>query len=288
MASNERRSTINIMRLTVWPQVIDSDEKLEYGEPVSIAKVLMTAKDTPSSSTGTQEGDGQTVEYYSSITGGAIALGITAINSADRVLFYGETIQNGTNVTNKNDSAGYIMVAYMSERADGLVNLKKFPKLRFSPQEESESQKTKGGLTYSTNNLQGEYLPTLKNGDAKYVRYGVDPKTVDGKAIIESWVTDADFIGTEFAELASISMGTVHLIPGFSKSITSYAATTSNASNTITATSDDVNAQITISNGSTAIISGNAATWVQGENRVTITVTSGTTSTVYTIIVTKS
>lgn len=70
--------------------------------------------------------------------------------------------------------------------------------------------------------------------------------------------------------------------------MTEYTATTSNASNKITAEAEDENAEITILVGETEIENGASATWEDGENTVTITVTNGTATKTYTVTVTKS
>ena len=70
--------------------------------------------------------------------------------------------------------------------------------------------------------------------------------------------------------------------------MTEYTATTTNATNKITATPADETATVEILNGETEVENGEAATWVVGENEVTITVTDGTVSKVYTVTVTAS
>ena len=83
-------------------------------------------------------------------------------------------------------------------------------------------------------------------------------------------------------ELTGLSIGSLTLTPAFDTAVTSYTATTTNATNTITAT---------VSNGGTATISvngsiienGGTATWNEGENTVTVTVDL----VVYTVTVTK-
>lgn len=64
-----------------------------------------------------------------------------------------------------------------------------------------------------------------------------------------------------------------------------YTATTSNATNTITATAAEGTVAITV-NGAPHT-SGTAASWQVGENVVEITVTNGTAEAVYTVTVTK-
>lgn len=88
--------------------------------------------------------------------------------------------------------------------------------------------------------------------------------------------------------LSALTIGALTLDPTFDKDVTEYAASTSNATNTITATATDTeNATIEILNGETEVTNGEAATWATGENIVTITVTNGETEVVYTVTVTK-
>lgn len=77
------------------------------------------------------------------------------------------------------------------------------------------------------------------------------------------------------------------LTPTFSGSVTAYTATTSNASNKVTATPTDEDATVEILLGETEIENATNATWETGENTLTITVTNGTSETVYTVTVTK-
>lgn len=76
-------------------------------------------------------------------------------------------------------------------------------------------------------------------------------------------------------------------MPAFSADVTEYSATTSNATNTVTATPEDENAEVTILNGETAVTNGTAAIWATGENTLSITVANGDVKKVYTVTVTK-
>ena len=69
--------------------------------------------------------------------------------------------------------------------------------------------------------------------------------------------------------------------------MTEYTATTSNDTNKVTATPADETATVEILVGETEIENASSATWELGENTVTITVTDGTVSKVYTVTVTK-
>lgn len=76
--------------------------------------------------------------------------------------------------------------------------------------------------------------------------------------------------------------------PSFSGAVTEYTATTSNATNAVTAVSAWVFSTIAITVNDAALVNGAAPTWTDGENTVTITVTNGEDETVYTVTVTKS
>lgn len=89
------------------------------------------------------------------------------------------------------------------------------------------------------------------------------------------------------ASLSGLTIGSLSLTPEFSSGVSSYTATTSNATNKVTATPEDENAVITIVNGETEIANGSSASWQTGENTLTITVINGATKKTYTVIVTK-
>ena len=65
-------------------------------------------------------------------------------------------------------------------------------------------------------------------------------------------------------------------------------ATTTDATNNITAVAKDGEAEVGILVNGNPHINGTAATWDAGENTVEITVTSGTESETYTVAVTKT
>lgn len=89
------------------------------------------------------------------------------------------------------------------------------------------------------------------------------------------------------ARLSGLTIGALSLTPAFDPDVTEYTATTTNATNTITATPEDDEAEVSILNGETPVTNGSAATWQEGANTVTITVTNGAAEEVYTVTVTK-
>lgn len=90
------------------------------------------------------------------------------------------------------------------------------------------------------------------------------------------------------ARLSGLTIGALTLTPEFDPDTTEYTATTTNATNTVTATPEDGDATVTILNGETPVENGTAATWTEGDNTLTITVKNGTVQKVYTVTVTKS
>lgn len=92
------------------------------------------------------------------------------------------------------------------------------------------------------------------------------------------------------AALASLNLGALTLSPAFTGETTAYTATTTNATNTITAIPADAGAAIQVLVGGKEIDNGTAAVWAAGSNTVTVNVTAadGKTEKAYTVTVTKS
>ena len=95
------------------------------------------------------------------------------------------------------------------------------------------------------------------------------------------------YVPSSDATLANLKIGALTLDPTFDPDTTEYEVETENASNTITATPADAGATVKILVGDVEIPNGTAATWAEGENTVTITVTAedGTTTEEYTVTV---
>lgn len=98
------------------------------------------------------------------------------------------------------------------------------------------------------------------------------------------------------ADLSDLRIGGLTLSPAFDAGTTSgYTATTTNATNTVTAIPADANATIEITNKDASsdpvnVINGRAVTWGAGANTLTVKVTAedGTATKSYTVTVTKS
>ena len=108
--------------------------------------------------------------------------------------------------------------------------------------------------------------------------------------VYQNWYSSVympeDISGADVA-LSALSIGAISLMPTFDADVTSYTATTSNSTNTVTATAHDENAGVVITVNGNSITSGSSVTWNEGENTVTATVTNGGSRKTYTVIVTK-
>ena len=92
------------------------------------------------------------------------------------------------------------------------------------------------------------------------------------------------------AALADLRIGSLSLSPVFNSGTDTYTASTSNATNTITAIPDNAAAAVKVEVNGNEIDNGTAAAWNNGENTVKVTVTAedGKATKPYTVTVTKS
>ena len=89
------------------------------------------------------------------------------------------------------------------------------------------------------------------------------------------------------ANLSGLTIGSLSLSPEFDPDVITYAATTTNATNTVTAKAEDPRATIEIKNGETVVANGTAAAWSAGANTLTVKVTNGSATKSYPVTVTK-
>lgn len=87
-------------------------------------------------------------------------------------------------------------------------------------------------------------------------------------------------------KLSALAVGSLTLTPAFDADTTTYAATTTNASDAVTFTAPLGVTVAATANGA-SIASGDSVTWNEGDNTVTVTLTGATASTTYTVTVTK-
>lgn len=154
-----------------------------------------------------------------------------------------------------------------------------YKKVVFS--EPDENAQTKGNsITWQTPTIAGKILKAI-DGTWR------DQVEVSSLATAIAWLTQKLNLPPVTA-LKSLIVGALELTPAFNREVTSYSATTENASDIIVASPVDSQATIAIDlNDGTTVANGAAATWDEGENTLEITVTNGTATKVYTVVVTK-
>lgn len=118
----------------------------------------------------------------------------------------------------------------------------------------------------------------------------IKARTGDGTtaAAYAAWYDAVYIPSISAARLATLSIGSLTLTPTFSSNATNYTASTSNASDVITATAAN-GADVSIEVNGSTVASGAAASWNNGANTVAITVSkTGLTTTTYNVTVTKA
>lgn len=123
--------------------------------------------------------------------------------------------------------------------------------------------------------------PVIAEG---FVAIGIAGNTPSATAVTFS----KDAAGDMDASLSALTLGSLTLTPAFDPAVTQYTATTTNASNTVTASAKKPQAVIAITNGETPVTNGQSATWKSGDNTLTVNVQYGTSAMTYTVAVTKT
>lgn len=246
---------------------------------------LNAANVTLNSASGEIWGDDIRAEYLSEFSDGSIAMETTNLSDENATVVFGHASFNGRVKCNSGDLAPEGRFAYYRVlMVNGVKYYKAFGYYRVRAVLGNENDQTKSNnITFTTDSVTFQIM-TLDNGDwREYETYESEP---DAIAFVKDFcgIVDSD----DSASLASLSLGSVALTPAFNPGITEYRATTTNATNTVTAEAADDAATVTITNGTSAVTNGNAATWASGVNTLTITVVNGTASKAYTVLVTKA
>lgn len=189
-----KRPFVNCKRTVMW-KMTDEVNETYSSTPISFADRLTTYTDSVESNTTPLYGDGRHLEDDYSEGNGSLSLGLHHIADDERVEIYGEEANSdGAVISTGEEIPPYFCVALMAVKRNGMVNLRKFFKTKFSKHEESVTQQESGGVNYSMPTLSGSYCQNTRLG-YKVVRIEVDPRTVEGAAFIENWYASPEFIG---------------------------------------------------------------------------------------------
>lgn len=263
-----------------------------YGTPKVMAKAI-SAELAPQIAEATLYADDGAAENVKEFTSATFTLGVDDLASDVMADLLGVTVdQNGVVVSTPDDAAPYVAVGFRAKRSNGKYQYFWIYRVKFGVP--NNTLATKGeSITFNTPSIVGTVMRRNKadgNGGHPWKVDVVEGATGVDQTVIDGWYSDVyepDYSGSAVS-LSDLAIGSINLSPTFDADVKEYTAATSNATNTITATLNDNTADVVITVNGDSLTNGGSASWETGENTVKITVTKGTSSKKYTVIVTKS
>lgn len=263
-----------------------------YGAPKIMAKAI-SAELAPQIAEATLYADDGAAENVKEFTSATFTLGVDDLASDVMADLLGVTVdQNGVVVSTPDDAAPYVAVGFRAKRSNGKYQYFWLYRVKFGVP--NNTLATKGeSITFNTPSIVGTVMRRNKadgNGGHPWKVDVVEGATGVDQTVIDGWYSDVyepDYSGSAVS-LSDLAIGSINLSPTFDADVKEYTAATSNATNTITATLNDNTADVVITVNGDSLTNGGSASWETGENTVNITVTKGTSSKKYTVIVTKS
>lgn len=111
---------------------------------------------------------------------------------------------------------------------------------------------------------------------------------ISGTAPTKSVIFAPDKANSGDVELSELTIGTSKLFPNFDPKTNEYMiANVSTATSKITVKAANEKATVTIKNNETPVTNGQNATWIEGENKLTVNIKYGTQENTYTVTVNK-
>lgn len=263
-----------------------------YGTPKVMAKAI-SAELAPQIAEATLYADDGAAENVKEFTSATFTLGVDDLASDVMADLLGVTVdKNGVVVSTPDDAAPYVAVGFRAKRSNGKYQYFWLYRVKFGVP--NNTLATKGeSITFNTPSIVGTVMRRNKadgNGGHPWKVDVVEGATGVDQTVIDGWYSDVyepDYSGSAVS-LSDLAIGSINLSPTFDADVKEYTAATSNATNTITATLNDNTADVVITVNGDSLTNGGSASWETGENTVNITVTKGTSSKKYTVIVTKS
>lgn len=237
--------------------------------------------------------DNGTAESFKQFKQGTLTLGVDKLLAGVKQKLLGAKVdKNGVVTYTAESQAPYVAIGFAALRSDGKSEYVWLLRVRFGIPN-STFQTLGDSATFQTPSLVGTVMRKNKpdsDGEHPFMRYLADGEPGAAQSAVDGWfdsVYEPDYSGTAVT-LSDLTIGSISLSPAFDADVTEYTAATSNATNTITATLNDNTADAVITVNGDSLTNGGSASWETGENTVNITVTKGTSSKKYTVIVTKS
>lgn len=263
-----------------------------YGNPQVLAKAI-SADLSAELAEAILYADDAASESVKEFKSGTISLGVDDLASGVQADLLGVTVDtNGVVISSAEDTAPYVAVGFRAKRSNGKYQYYWLYRVKFGTP--SGTFATKGdSITFNTPTIEGTVMRRNKPnaaGSHPWRAAAVEGATGVQTSVITGWynaVYEASIDDTSVS-LSALSIGSVSLSPTFDSDVTSYTASTTSATNTVSATKEDSAATLVITVNGNSLTNASSATWETGANTVVITVTKGTSSKAYTVIVTKS
>lgn len=211
---SNKRPFVNCAKVKMWKMLSEDTGAYDSSVTLDFEKRMTTYTDSVQTNSTPLYGDGELIETATSEGAGNLSIGVHHVEDAERVDLYGENNVGGTTVNTGDSVAPYYCVALMAKKRNGMVNLRKWFKVIFSPHEETVNQIEDNGIQYSMVTLSGTYSKNIPLG-MKSARVEVDPSTTAGAQFIENWFTIPDFIGdTSLVNTSTFKNGTADVAEG--------------------------------------------------------------------------
>ena len=262
-----------------------------YGAPQRMAKAI-SADLSVELAEATLYADDGPAEVVKEFKSGILSLGIDELYSGVAADLIGVTVDaNGVVISTSEDGPPAVAIGFRAKKANGKYRYFWLYKIKFGVP--GNALATKGdSITFNTPKLEGTVMRRNKpdgNGNHPWKAEVLEGETGVIQTAVNNWFnsvyepsyTDAG------VSLSALAIGSVSLSPTFAAGTTEYTASTSNATNTVTATAADNAATVVITVNGNSLTNGSSATWETGENTVIVTVTKGSSSKTYTVTVTK-
>lgn len=263
-----------------------------YGTPERLAKAI-SADFSIELLEAILPADNGTAESFKQFKQGTLTLGVDKLLAGVKQKLLGAKVdKNGVVTYTAESQAPYVAIGFAALRSDGKSEYVWLLRVRFGIPN-STFQTLGDSATFQTPSLVGTVMRRNKldsDGEHPFMHYLADGEPGAVQSAVDGWfnsVYEPDYSGTAVT-LSDLTIGSISLSPAFDADVTEYTAATSNATNTITATLNDNTADVVITVNGDSLTNGGSASWETGENTVNITVTKGTSSKKYTVIVTKS
>ena len=259
-----------------------------YGTPKTLAKA-MQADLTVELAEATLYADDALSEVVKEFKSAKLTLGVDDLGKDVLEDLTGAKIDdNGVIVSASEDGGEPVAIGFRAKKSNGKYRYFWLYRVKFAIP--STNLQTKGdSITFSTPSIEG----TVQRRN-KVDGQGLHPwkaEVTEGESgvpasVITNWyqtVYEPSYIG---AVLTALTIGSLELVPAFTPQTLQYAVTTTNATNTVTATPVSGGSVLLKHNGAT-IQNNSSVTWEEGENTIEAVVTKGTSTKTYVVTVTK-